>query len=144
MKRAGVSVFFSNKEGEMLIVKPTYRDGWLPVGGTIDENESPKVAIQREVKEELGIILEHSNFEIISICYVSSKGGRTEAFQFSFWGGILSTEQISQIKLPCDELEEFRFVSVGEAKTLLSPGLGKNLDLYFEAMRNKKIIYLEA
>ena len=143
-KRSGSSVLFFNEQGELLIVKPSYREGWLPVGGTVDENESPSETAQRETKEEIGLDLDESNFELVSICYVSPKLPRTEALQFTFSGGILSTEQIFQIKLPNDELELFKFVTVEEAKKMLSPRLSDKLDIYLDATRNKKIVYLES
>ncbi|OHA83007.1 MAG: hypothetical protein A2937_02265 [Candidatus Yonathbacteria bacterium RIFCSPLOWO2_01_FULL_47_33b] len=143
-KRSGSSVLFLNEKGELLIVKPSYKSGWLPVGGTVDDSESPSVAAQRETREEIGLDLILSDFKIISICYVPEKDARTEAFQFAFFGGVLSNEQISQIKLPSDELEEFRFVPLEEAKTMLSPRLSDKLDLYLEVARDKKVVYLES
>lgn len=143
-KRSGSSILFLNEKEELLIVKPSYKSGWLPVGGTVDEGESPSIAAQRETKEEIGLDLALSDFELISVCYVSGKDARTEAFQFAFFGGVLSREQISQIKLPSVELEEFKFVTVEQAKEMLSPRLGGKLDLYLEAARDKKVIYLES
>ena len=56
-KRSGSSVLFLNEKGELLIVKPSYKSGWLPVGGTVDDSESPSVAAQRETREEIGLDL---------------------------------------------------------------------------------------
>ena len=39
----------------MLLVKPAYRDGWMPPGGFLGRGESPTEALAREIEEELGI-----------------------------------------------------------------------------------------
>jgi ADP-ribose pyrophosphatase YjhB (NUDIX family) len=55
-KRMAAGALILNKNNEILIVKPNYRDQWLIAGGVIEENESPKDACLREVKEEIGKI----------------------------------------------------------------------------------------
>lgn len=39
----------------LLLVRPTYRNGWLPPGGFLGRRETPVEAIEREVEEELGV-----------------------------------------------------------------------------------------
>ncbi|MFL5627283.1 MAG: NUDIX domain-containing protein, partial [Ktedonobacteraceae bacterium] len=52
-KRMAVSAFFLDKQGNILIVKPTYRSDWLLPGGIVEKDESPRQACVREIKEEL-------------------------------------------------------------------------------------------
>ncbi|MFH0988218.1 MAG: NUDIX hydrolase, partial [Parcubacteria group bacterium] len=54
-KRMGAGVLFLNEQKELLIVNPTYKDHWAVPGGSVEENESPRQACLREIKEELGI-----------------------------------------------------------------------------------------
>ncbi|MGM5487751.1 MAG: NUDIX hydrolase [Nanobdellota archaeon] len=52
---------------KVLLVHHRKLDLWLPVGGHIDDNETPDDALIREVKEELGIdiqILNQSNMPL--------------------------------------------------------------------------------
>ncbi len=35
-KWIGVAAIFSNAEGRLLLVKPTYKDRWAPVGGAVE------------------------------------------------------------------------------------------------------------
>ena len=39
----------------VLLVRPSYREGWLPPGGFIDKGELPLEALTREIEEELGV-----------------------------------------------------------------------------------------
>jgi 8-oxo-dGTP diphosphatase len=46
-------VLFRDAAGRVLLVKPTYKNGWEIPGGYVDAGESPRAAAAREVKEEL-------------------------------------------------------------------------------------------
>ena len=45
-------------DGRWLFVKPVYRSGWTLPGGLIDSGESPLIALQRELAEEVGAEVE--------------------------------------------------------------------------------------
>ncbi len=47
--------------GKILLIHHKKLDMWLPVGGHIDENETPDAALLREIKEEVGIDAEILN-----------------------------------------------------------------------------------
>jgi len=52
---------------KVLLIHHKKLDIWLPVGGHINENETPDQAVIREVKEEVGLdieILNHSNIPL--------------------------------------------------------------------------------
>ncbi len=42
------------KEDQLLLVKPTYMNGWYLLGGGVKRNESLEQAARREAKEEIG------------------------------------------------------------------------------------------
>jgi 8-oxo-dGTP diphosphatase len=53
--RVAAGVLFRDAVGRVLLVKPTYKDGWEIPGGYVEAGESPRAAAAREVKEELGL-----------------------------------------------------------------------------------------
>lgn len=61
-KRMGAGALFFNENNEMLVVKPTYKDHWSIPGGVVEENESPRIACIREVKEEIGLEIRELKF----------------------------------------------------------------------------------
>ena len=141
-KQVGVAVLFFNTKGELLIVKPDYREGWLLPGGATDENESPPCSAIRETREELG--LDISELQLVGVYYGHKKGVFTDSLKFIFSGGTLTENQIAQIKLQTEELEEYTFASPEKAIPLLSPSLQKSIPACLEAIKNKTFAYIES
>jgi 8-oxo-dGTP diphosphatase len=42
---------------QLLLVRPSYRDGWMPPGGHLERGENPVEALTREIVEELGVAM---------------------------------------------------------------------------------------
>jgi 8-oxo-dGTP pyrophosphatase MutT (NUDIX family) len=141
-KRIAASVILRNKNGEILVVKPNYRDYWNLPGGVVEPNESPTEGVIRESKEEVGIVLQNSLLKLIAIDYIHERpDGRKDSIYFEFDGGTLSDDQIANIKLQESELDEFRFISVGDTGQFLSKWKSKRIQLALNA--NQPAILLE-
>ncbi len=138
VKRSGAGALFTDDQGNILIVKPTYKDGWLFPGGIIESNETPSEACRREVKEELG--LDRGVEKLLCVDYGKQDN---ETVTYLFRGGQLSQEEIERISLPSAELSEFIFVSEKVATELLRPKGARRLSACIEALRNGETIYLE-
>jgi 8-oxo-dGTP diphosphatase len=140
-KRMGAGVLYQNEQGEILIVKPTYRPYWLLPGGSVEADESPRMACIREAQEELGDAFPVGRLLVIDYC--SQNGYKTESLQFIFDGGVLNEEIMQAIRLPEDELSEYRFVPVEEAIELLSPQLALRIKPALRAYQTGGATYLE-
>jgi len=141
-KRMGAGVIFLNEKGEILIVKPSYRDHWSIPGGTVDDNESPKQACIREVKEEIGLTIKEVRFLCIDY-HPKESDEKNESLQFVFYGGIIKDVDIPNIKLDNKKLVDFRFVSITEAEQLLGHKLAKRLPKCIDAIKTGTSVYLE-
>jgi NAD+ diphosphatase len=51
----GTVAFVTRTGGELLLVRPAYRAGWVPPGGLARRGETPEACLARELVEELGI-----------------------------------------------------------------------------------------
>jgi|SRR3989338_9389050 len=148
-KHMSAGALFFDGKGKILIVKPTYKNDWTIPGGVIDADESPRAACVREVKEEVNLDIT----DLVLLCvdyaasetleYLGKKVLKPEAMHFLFYGGILSDDQVSNIRIPEDELSEYRFVQIDEALALLSKRLAGKLPKCLEAMKKGAIYYLE-
>lgn len=132
---------FFNDKGEVLIVKPNYKDGWSIPGGTIETGESPIEAYMREIHEEIG--LKKKPLELLCIDYVKRTPGGHDHLSFVFDGGSMTSDEISRIRLQAEELTEYKFVSAEEAVKIMTAGLAKRLPKCIEARNAHKTVYLE-
>ena len=65
-----------NERGEMLLVKPNYKDGWILPGGTVEAGEAPKPGCEREIVEELGLDVKLGRVLLIFHGFVAGCVGR--------------------------------------------------------------------
>lgn len=112
---AGCLLFDSN--GRLLLVNPTYKDGWEIPGGVVEANESPLAGCIREMREELGI--DWRPHRLLCVDFAAETTQRTESLNFIFDGGVMPDEVIAAIRIPAKELSEFRFYEPEEALGLL-------------------------
>jgi len=140
-KRMGVGALILNEKNEILIVKPSYKDHWSIAGGVVDENESPKEACIREVKEEMGINLKEVRF--LCVDYTSDVDEKGESLQFIFFGGKFDEKETDKIKLDGKEISGHRFLKIDDALPLLSEKLRMRLPKCLDALKNNTAIYLE-
>ncbi|MFN8485967.1 MAG: NUDIX hydrolase [Caldilineaceae bacterium] len=140
-KRMGAGALFLDEAGRLLLVNPTYKPQWEIPGGVVEQDESPRQACVREVQEEIGLTKPIER--LLSISYKASHANRTEALMFIFWGGVLTPDDIAAIRLPTTELSEYRFVTLAEALTLLTPALGERVRQSLEILPTERTLYLE-
>ena len=120
-KITAAGALITDTGGKVLFVVPTYKTVWEIPGGTIEANESPKQACKREVREELGIDIPIGR--LLRLNYREESEDYSELLLFLFDGGVLNAEQIATIELPPDELSDFHFLTLDEAKDKLIPSL---------------------
>jgi 8-oxo-dGTP diphosphatase len=140
-KQMGAGALFFNAVGELLLVKPTYRDHWSIPGGVVEDGESPRQGCTREVQEEIG--LDVTLGPLLVLDYTSLATAPREALQFLFYGGVLAEEAIGRIVLPPLELSAYRFAPLGEAVVVLNPRIVRRLPHAMSALRTGGAVYLE-
>ncbi len=140
-KQVSAGALFLNKVGEMLVVKPNYKEGWLIPGGSVEEHESPREACEREVLEEIGLTASIKSLLVIDA--VGRQTNRLSGIQFTFYGGILNNQEIKTIVLQLTELSEFKFISFKNLNQIFEPRRVNRYNLCLEALKNKTIYYLE-
>lgn len=141
-KRVGAGVLVFNKRGELLILKPSYKDYWTIPGGAVEENESPRQAAYREAKEEIGI--DFVELKFLCVDYTAAQDDKNESLQFIFDGGILPPKQ--NILIDGKEIIDYKFADIQEAAELLGGlkrGLVRRLPKCLEVLKNGSSVYLE-
>ena len=104
--------------GQILLVKPNYRDHWTMPGGICEHGEPPHLGCAREVAEELGLDLAVA--VLLAVDWSQPYGSQARPIMhFVFDGGTIGSG--AGIVLQPEELDEFRFVDPGQAAGYLAP-----------------------
>ena len=140
-KRMASGAIFFNEKMEILVVKPTYIDDWSIPGGIVELNESPAEGCRRELKEEISLDIKLKDLLIVD--YYNGTETSTESLNFIFYGGILNDSSINEIKLPPEELENYKFINVERIEEYLSGRLLRRVKQAIIALDEKKTLYLE-
>ena len=135
--RVAAGVVFRDAAGRVLLVKPTYKDGWDIPGGYVEHGESPRAAAVREVREELGAEFEISDLLVLDWAPHPNEGDK---LLIIFRGHTLTNEHVTQFELPPDELSEARFFDVDQLPDLMPERLARRVA---EAARSQSGEYLE-
>ena len=135
---AGALIF--DHAHRLMLVRPTYKEGWDIPGGYVEVGETPRQTCLRELKEELGIDVTVGELLVVDWAPHPAEGDK---LLFVFDGGTLSSEQTAAIQLQADELAEYAFHDVSEAAGLLVPRLARRIVAAARAHRAGQPRYLE-
>jgi ADP-ribose pyrophosphatase YjhB (NUDIX family) len=140
-KRMGAGCLFFDEQGNVLLVKPTYKSGWEIPGGSVEHNESPKQCCQREIQEELGLV--RGIGKLLVVDYNSEADEKTESLMFIFDGGALTSSDVESIQLRQDELSEFRFFKMETLPKEMSIALRNRVLMALQQKTRSTDAYLE-
>ena len=140
-KRISAGCLFLDEQHRLLVVNPTYKKHWEIPGGTVEAHEAPRVSVEREIMEELG--LSRPMLRLLCVDYTGETDTRTESLHFIFYGGIMTTTDIAAIRLPLEELSEFRFLPPPEAMSRLGKRLRLRVHHALKAIDSGQTCYLE-
>lgn len=117
-----------NPEGEILILKPSYREGWNIPGGIIEAGESPVSGLIREIREETGLVcVEISQCAVVDHQWVDEGGYMRDSLHFVFHATPLPNTLCRQISVDGEEIIDWRFVRPEEALDLCQPELAARM-----------------
>ena len=113
MKRVDVvyACLFNETNDKVLMVKNTGRNTWSLPGGAVEEGETLRRAVIREVEEETGLTIEAGNIIAVDEKKFMDKGHHAIFFIFS--GTITDGEIAIQDE---NEILEVAWIDVNEAK----------------------------
>ena len=134
---AGALIF--DREGRLLILKPTYKTGWTIPGGVMEaDGETPWEACRREVREECGI--EMTGGRLACMDFRRPKPGRPGGIRFLFDCGPVGEADLAGIVVQPEEIAEYRLAALPDALSLLRGPIRRRVRA---AVGRKGLVYLE-
>src|ERR1017187_2569516 len=113
---AGALIF--DREGRLLILKPTYKSGWTIPGAVMEaDGETPWEACQREVREECG--LEVRTSRLAAVDFRRPRPGRPGGMRFLFDCGVLDDAAFDAVVFQPEEISEYRLARPRQCLPLL-------------------------
>jgi 8-oxo-dGTP diphosphatase len=131
---------YFDQVGRVMLVNPTYKDLWDIPGGYLQPGESPVRGLRREIAEELG-----SNLPVCQLLVVdwAPHPDEGDKLLFVFDGGVLSSQQVSAIRVDGVEISEFAFHDRSSLEELLIPRLARRVRAAIDARAVGRTVYLE-
>jgi 8-oxo-dGTP pyrophosphatase MutT (NUDIX family) len=139
-KRVSADAVIRDTRGRLLLVDPKYKPDWDTPGGMAEANEPPHLAVQRELKEELGLDLRVGR--LLCIDWIAPHEPWDDLIVFIFDGGILTEQQVSILRPVDNELAAFEFCNEEQAAQRLRPYVWHRTQAALDALTTGTTQYL--
>jgi 8-oxo-dGTP pyrophosphatase MutT (NUDIX family) len=115
-KRAIGQLLIRSTDGRVLLCRLTYKSDWDLPGGVVEVGESPRLAVAREIKEELGLAIDAG--PLVLTDWLPPWGGWDDAVCLVFDGGVHDEAIVDSIVRQRREIRDAQFRTVQEAHEL--------------------------
>lgn len=83
-KTCAAAVICVNDNHEMLAVKASYKERWSLPGGSVDQDEPPRVGALRELMEETQVSVSPDDLQLAGVVHLTSSDGTRDSLYFLF------------------------------------------------------------
>ncbi|MCE0535236.1 NUDIX hydrolase [Kineosporia rhizophila] len=140
-KVMGAAVLFTEHTGpqpRVLLVEPTYKEGWDLPGGVIEAGESPQAGAFRETHEELGVQVAPGRLLLVNYAPPRVPGG--DSINWVFEGGALDE---AEIVLQDEELRAWTWCTAEDVPRLTNPRMARIVTAALGAHLHGGTVYAE-
>jgi 8-oxo-dGTP diphosphatase len=120
--RVAAGALIRDPHGRILVVKPSYKDGWDLPGGYVEPGESPAAACRRELREELSLDRIPGRLLVVDWAPHPIEGDK---LLFVFDCGTLAGA--SKAEPDGIEIVEAQFVAIAHVKRMMLPRLARRI-----------------
>jgi RimJ/RimL family protein N-acetyltransferase/8-oxo-dGTP pyrophosphatase MutT (NUDIX family) len=113
-KRAIAQMLVRDHAGRVLLCQLTYKEDWDLPGGVVEVHESPRLAVVREVEEELGLDIPAGRLLVTD--WLPSWSGWDDALCLVFDGGVHEASLAAHVVLQPREIRSAEFCSLEQAR----------------------------
>lgn len=140
-KRVAADALIRDEDGRVLLVDPTYKEGWDLPGGMVEANESPQTGVAREIREELGLVRAIGRPLVVE--WVGAQGPWDDQVVFVFDGGVMTPGEVTEICVTDAEIGAWRFIDADDARSDLRDHIWRRLRAALDALGDGSVRYVE-
>ncbi len=129
-KIVAAKAFIVTTKGNVLLVKPDYKDGWQLPGGGVEASEDPKDALLRELREEIGITFEQTDFRLVDTVLRTDE----DSLILIYVNNTLFDEA-TELHLQDDEIEDSQYATTDQAMQLLARHYQDFVSSYMDSLQ---------
>lgn len=141
--RVAAGALFTDGQGRILMVVPTYKDYWDIPGGYVENGETPTQAVRREVFEELGIKPSIGRLLVVDWRSDSPENNGKAKLLLVFDGGLLSNPERAEIAVDGVEIQRAEFRPAASLDEVTIDRLSNRIRQAMKARHSARLIYLE-
>ena len=113
-------------EDRVLLCQLTYKRDWDLPGGVVEPDESPRVAVGRELEEELGVEIPAG--ELLLTDWLPPWSGWDDAVCLVFDGGVQPVELAAELVLQPNEIRAAEFKTMAEVRELAADFTARRIE----------------
>jgi len=136
----GSGVLYRDGSDRLVLVKPSYKEGWDLPGGIVEPGESPHQAVCREVVEELGTALPVGRLLVVDWAPDDVVGDK---LLWVFDGGVLADAQLAALRVDGEELLDAAAHPAADLEALCPPRLARRIRTAMAALDAVDGVYAE-
>jgi ADP-ribose pyrophosphatase YjhB (NUDIX family) len=125
-KRAIGQMLVRDDQDRVLLCQLTYKRDWDLPGGVVEVNESPRLAVSRELEEELGVEIPAG--ELLLTDWLPPWSGWDDAVCLVFDGGVRPASIAEQLTLQPNEIKAAEFKTMDEVRELAADFTARRIE----------------
>jgi 8-oxo-dGTP pyrophosphatase MutT (NUDIX family) len=119
-------VLVRDREGRVLLCNLTYKQDWDLPGGVVEVNESPRLAAEREIAEELSLALPAG--DLVLADWLPPWSGWDDAVCLVFDGGVHDADLAREIVPQRREIRTAQFCTAAEVHARCADFTARRID----------------
>ncbi|HQD21186.1 MAG TPA: NUDIX domain-containing protein [Arachnia sp.] len=132
-KRLIGHVLFRDEDGRVLLLETTYKEDWELPGGVVEPGETPRAAAEREVAEEVGLVVELG--QPLLTDWMPPHLGWSDAVELIFDGGVLDLATAAALTAHDREIREVHWVAPDDVPAHVSELSARRIALLLTGYR---------
>jgi RimJ/RimL family protein N-acetyltransferase/ADP-ribose pyrophosphatase YjhB (NUDIX family) len=141
-KRAIAQMLVRDPQHRVLLCRLTYKQDWDLPGGVVEVHESPRLAVTREVAEELALTIDAGRLVLTD--WLPTWSGWDDAVCLVFDGGVREPELLDETLLQAREIREVAFCTLEEVRQRCADFTARRVEAALASLSGDGPVYTES